>query len=156
MRPQLASSRYGTHQRAFTLMELLAVIVLMSLVAGIAVSNLGGLSQTEAMLSTSALLHDLDAKARAYARTDRPCTMRLSSERSTVDLLLTGDQSLLSQVGVPQGIGVKFAVRGGNATDVAFDRLGCSPDYELKCVGQSHTIVWSVCGLTGWRSEVSQ
>ncbi len=136
----------------FTLIELLAVIVIVSLVAGIATVGLASASESAQLHATAAECRDLDGRARLFSRSLGQVVMSLNSERNSVMLHVTDSKELLSEVTLPDGASGQIHVGTPNKT-IAFDRLGRSVDYEVQLQAGEHLIRWRVYGLTGLIGE---
>ena len=137
---------------AFTLIELLAVIVIVSLVAGIATVGLASASESAQLHAAAAEWRDLDGRARLFGRSLGPVAMSLNSERSAVMLHVTDSKELLSEVTLPDGTSGQIQTRTPNKT-IAFDRLGRSVDYDVELRTGERVIQWRVYGLTGLIGE---
>ncbi len=139
-------------QPAFTLIELLAVIVIVSLVAGIATIGLASASQSAQLHAAAAEWRDLDGRARLFGRSLGQVVMSLNSERTAVMLHVTDSKELLSEVTLPDGASGQIQTRTPNRM-IAFDRLGRSVDYEVQLQAGERVIRWRVYGLTGLIGE---
>ncbi len=137
---------------AFTLIELLAVIVIVSLVAGIATVGLASASQSAQLHAAAADWRDLDGRARLFGRSLGPVVMSLNLERTAVMLNVTDSKELLSEVTLPEGTSGQLQTRTPNKT-ISFDRLGRSVDYEVQLQVGERVIRWRVYGLTGLIGE---
>ncbi len=138
--------------RGFTLIELLAVIVIVSMIAGVTSISLASASDSAQLNATIARWRDLDARARLFARSLGPVTMRLDRQSHTVQLYCDESAELAAQLKLPHG--AKARVVAEQPTDVVnFDRLGHSADYDVDVSINERTVHWHVCGLTGWITE---
>ncbi len=137
---------------AFTLIELLAVIVIVSLVAGIATVGLASASQIAQLHAAAADWRDLDGRARLFGRSLGPVVMSLNSERNAVMLHAPDSKELLSVVTLPDGTAGQIETRTPNKM-IAFDRLGRSVDYDVELRSGERVIRWRVYGLTGLIGE---
>ncbi len=139
-------------RRAFTLIELLAVIVIVSLVAGIATVGLASASESAQLHAAAAEWRDLDGRARLFGRSLGPVVMSLNSKRDAVMLHVTDSKELLSEVTLPDGASGQIQTRTPSKM-IAFDRLGRSVDYDVELRTGEHLIRWRVYGLTGLIGE---
>ena len=138
--------------RSFTLIELLAVIVIITLTAGTVSVGLVS-ANTSAQLQTAvSQWRDLDARARTLSRTLGPIIMRLEARRSLVQLSLLGSDERLAEITLPKNVSARLATDRPTAT-IIFDRLGRSPDYDVRLTLENRVIAWHVCGLTGYIME---
>jgi len=147
----------AAHLRSgFTLIEVLAVIVLLALVAGALTVRLGAVSEASAFRATRASLRDLDARARLFARSTGAVVMRVEDEGRRV-VLRRGSGAELAAVECPQGVTVAFVTQppAAPATAVTFDRLDRAPDYGLELARAGRSDRWWVCGETGWTDAES-
>lgn len=141
-------------RRAFTLIELLAVVVILSITAGmglIALSNVHG----EARLERIGLAwRELDARSRTIARQGRSSPM-LEIESAVIQAENLGEWGLVA-IAIPDGVQAQCEVAGLRATRVLFDTRGCSPDYTLSLTSEARRKAWRVSGETGWIEAVRE
>lgn len=132
--------------RAFTLIELLAVVAIMSLVSGVLTIHLAAETDAARRRAAATAWTDLDARARLYARTGGPVVMTLNAGRTVVRLHRAGSAERLAEVDLPAP---------GRLTKpaVLFDRFGHSVDYAAEVTSGARTIRWHVLGLTGQIQE---
>lgn len=130
--------------RALTLIELLAVIVVASLVAGVATVGLAASGESARLHGAAAQWRDLDARARLLGRSLGP--VRISVDRGVVRLHVIETNELISSVALPGGISL-------DTSPIEFDRLGRSIDYRVDLHGANRAIRWRICGLTGYVIE---
>ncbi len=152
MTGRCANTRHMT-SRSFTLIELLAVIVIISLTTGIAVVSIATTSESAQLHATVARWRDLDARARIFARSLGPVTMRLKRESQALQLRQDSSGELLAQLHLPEDLGLHLTSEDPSHA-IVFDRLGHSPDYDVKLLTRNRTIHWHVCGLTGCITEL--
>ena len=131
---------------AFTLIELLAVIVVASLVAGVATVALAASGESARLHGAAAQWRDLDARARLLGRSLGPVMM--SVDRGVVRLHALATNELISSVALPGGIALDTS-----AAPIEFDRLGRSIDYRVDLHTANRAIRWRICGLTGYVTE---
>ena len=149
---KIAHPNSGGGGGGFTLIELLAVIVIVSMIAGVTTISLASASDSAQLNATIARWRDLDARARLFARSLGPVTMRLDRESRSLRLYYDGLAELLSHLTLPRGTNAQIVAQ--RPTDVVnFDRLGRSADYEVEVSISERTVHWHVCGLTGWITE---
>jgi prepilin-type N-terminal cleavage/methylation domain-containing protein len=132
--------------RGLTLIELLAVVVILSMVAGVATVGLSATSDAAGLRAALAGWQDLDARARISARSGGPVTLALDQEQNA--LVLRRGAEHLAEFQLPQGVTVHVE-SSGRPDRIEIDRHGRSIDYEVAItLGERVTRV-SVRGLTG-------
>jgi type II secretory pathway pseudopilin PulG len=136
----------------FTLVELLAVIVMISMVAGIATVGLAASSESARLHAAAAAWRDLDARARLFGRTLGPVVMTLSADRNDVRLHVQGSGELLSEVTFAGGVTGRILAEPA-VDSVAIDRLGRSVDYDVELRSGDRIMTWRVLGTTGLLKE---
>ena len=138
--------------RGFTLIEVLAVIVILSIVAGVATVGLASATDSARLAGAVSQWRDLDARARLFSRTTGPVVMNLNRDHTMVRLFVVESGELLSQVVLPPEVTGHF--RTDQPTDaIVFDRTGGSPDYEVQVKTVDSIVRWYVYGLTGLVKE---
>ena len=142
-----------TMHRAFTLIELLAVIVIISMIAGVGLISLSS-ADTEATLQRIGFeWRELDGKLRIVSQRDPASRLSLRINDNTI----TGEGATdeLSQLIImPHRVEAQLLVDDA-VESIAFDRRGCSSDYTLVLSLEQSKKQWQVFGLTGWIHEVS-
>ena len=138
--------------RGFTLIEVLAVIVILSIVAGVATVGLASATDSARLAGAISQWRDLDARARLFSRTTGPVVMNLNRDHTMVRLFVVESGELLSQVVLPPEVTGHF--RTDQPTDaIVIDRTGGSPDYEVQVKTVDSIVRWYVYGLTGLVKE---
>ena len=137
---------------AFTLIELLAVIVIVSLVAGVATMGLAATSDAARLHAAAAQWRDLDAKARLFSRSLGPVEISLGDDGEEIQLHRLQSEELLSKLSLPPGMTGRIHAPGAPPS-IVVDRLGRSIDYEVELRSQERVVAWQVCGLTGLITE---
>src|SRR5574342_484054 len=123
---------------AFTLLELLLVIVLLGGMVVVVAPHLATADDAGARLRFERELRDLDARARIEARTGGPVTIGATSDSAAVVLLRARTGERLSQVAVPAGTRVVFHERlASRPGAVRFDAAGRCDDYEVAIVTEA-------------------
>lgn len=138
---------------AFTLIELLAVIIIISLVAGVSSVGLVAGSRQANILAAASDLKNLDAHARIAALTSGTMDLTLKSELDVATLQTREGRVELARVTLPVDCRIELLIDKQPRTVVDFDALGRSADYNLEIGLEEHRIFWAVCGLTGWIVE---
>jgi type II secretory pathway pseudopilin PulG len=152
-----------------TLIELLAVIVIVATATGVLATGFGARNGDARLRETAASLRDLDARARLLAQTllrkdaaapgpasggPHAVTLTLAADGRELWVVASGGMRLAS-VEIPKGIEARLTLaRDGQQASIGFDRLGRSPDYECELRGERRALRLRVAGLTGLIREV--
>jgi prepilin-type N-terminal cleavage/methylation domain-containing protein len=137
---------------AFTLIELLAVIVIVSMVAGTATMGLAATSQWVRLHAAAARWRDLDAHGRLFSRSLGPVVMSLDEGSNEIRLLEVRSGEVLSRVSLPRGVSGRIHAPEASRS-VVFDHLGRTIDYQVELRSNDRAIGWQVHGLTGLITE---
>lgn len=136
-------------QVGMTLLELLAVLVVLSLLAAYGASGLARMHEHSDARTVAAALRDLDARGRLAAQSGRVCRLDVASD-GLLRLLLHPTDDVIAEVTLPGRAVVSLHRSSGEATTtIEFDRTGCSIDYRVVVRRGDHMETWSVSGLTG-------
>lgn len=136
--------------RAFTLVEVLAVIVIMAIIAASLAASLGGASDQAQFMQVLADLRDLDARGRMFARTSEGAAeLAIDADARRIRLSGAGSDDVVAQRSWPGGVSVTFSA-DRPVTSVIFDRAGRSIDYSVRITADSSRATLRFCGLTGW------
>jgi len=136
--------------RGLTLLEVLAVVVIVSLVSAATMVGLASANDDAAFRAARACVHDLDVKARLLARTGTPVALTTTADQFLCIVGL-GDSSVrLAHAAMPAQVAVDLTIGGENVPHVLFDRLGRSDDYAVVMRTHNRTERWMTGGLTGW------
>lgn len=148
-------------RRSFTLIELLAVIVLLSLAAGIGAGHLSNATESANQRAVLASVLDLDARARLLARRSGPVCLVLTEELDTQTAMLTGgaetdfpgwrdDQAPIARVTISPPLQLELLHESGQVLEnIDFDALGRSIDYRIVLSSPTGQSEHRVLGLTG-------
>lgn len=141
-------------RHGLTLLELLAVVALLGLVAGVGLTSLARSDQWSRLRAVEDTWCNLDALARLLARGGADSvTIRVDRSANTIDLR-DGAGETVSRRTIPNGVVVEILVDGSTGpTDTLYlDGRGCSPDYHVtvRFVDGNSTRQCRVAGLTGW------
>lgn len=135
----------------FTVIELLAVVSLLSLVMALGAVRLG-VATDEAHLSRAlADLLEMDARARLLGRSDGAVSLSLESEPKRLVLVRARGGDVLQSTVLPRDASVRLTDPGSRAplNEIRFDRAGRSCDYEVEVRLGEHQARRTVAGLTG-------
>lgn len=137
--------------RAFTLIETLAVIVLLALIGTMIGTGLVHADDSGRFSATVAMIRDTDGLARMHARTaGRAVVMRLLSDPARLQLAQYEDEPLAERA-VPKRIQVQIS-----ANNIVFDRSGRSIDYIVEISAGELRRRLEIRGLTGWITELRE
>ncbi len=155
MRDVLDAKSFRRSRSALTLIELLAVVVIISLVASVGLVSLAAGGESDRLRASASAWRDLDAHARLLAQSQGALIMELNEDRTSVMLraVTNGDQDPRSEKTIHFPDGVTGELVESNSGDawggIWFDRLGRSSSYEAILNGPADPITWRVNGLTG-------
>ncbi len=141
--------------RALTLIELLAVIVIMSLVAGLATTGLAAASDQARLRAAAADWRTLDAHARLLARSGEPVVMIVDEDAREGRLQAVKSGERLASLVLPPGVDVDVSGEPDEGP-VTFERSGRSRDYAVALLVDGRQVGWQVYGLTGYVVETSR
>lgn len=131
---------------AYTLLEVLVVVVLMGLIAAVLIPRLAGTTTKANRDRLVSELIQLDAHARLLARRGERCTLRWDPEQHSVDLL--HDRSSPKPVRVI-GLDEQFFLID-QLDAVEFDSFGRSKDYTLRVWDDQMSVELRFNGVSGW------
>ncbi|MCC6910353.1 MAG: prepilin-type N-terminal cleavage/methylation domain-containing protein [Phycisphaerales bacterium] len=139
----------------FTLVEMLAVVMLLGLVSSVAVVSLAGADETGALQSARWGFVNLDAQARLAARTDGAAVViRLldGGARAVASVTPASEGAWSASFDCPRSTLARFFERdGGQELDgIIIDRTGRSADVSVQVFSASgRSERWFIHGLTG-------
>lgn len=139
------------YRRALTLIEMLAVVVLLSLVAALGSVGLVSGNEQAQLRASLAAWQDLDATARLLAQTNGPIQMVLNEGTIAISSTHVGEG--FSSVVLPDGYTGHLVVGNHETNAITFDARGHSEDYRVEIRRLATELPgsgWEVCGLTGW------
>ena len=139
-------ARYGP--RAFTLIEVLAVVVLMGLVAAVFVPSLARASRASQIERLKADLIQMDASARQLAVQGSLVVLRMDAVGKTIRLYQRREQpQIVQSISIPE----RFTVESfGFEDSVVFDAHGQSQGYGYLILGEGTIQRIEFNGLSGW------
>jgi len=158
MNVHCSASRTIGRQLAFTLVEMLVVLVLMGLIAAAIAPNLAGTTHRTQLDQLIAELIDLDAQARVSASVHKACYFEYDDLQEQIVLRVIDEQAVdVQTINVPRFVTVELEeISEQSAPVVVFDRLGHTFDYSYTIILEEETIRLSVNGLTGWHEVVRE
>ncbi|MCI0362314.1 MAG: prepilin-type N-terminal cleavage/methylation domain-containing protein [Phycisphaerales bacterium] len=139
--------------RAFTLIETLTVLIILSLTAAICSMYLTAGSEQARVRAAAASWQDLDAMARLHARAGHAIQISLDREGHAVTLRSNESNVPLRELALPAGWRGALYVNKEPTDAIVVDRRGRSLDYRAELRpddASTDPIVWTACGLTGW------
>jgi type II secretory pathway component PulJ len=151
----------GNHHGArvgLTLLEVLAVIVLVAMIAGALAVNLAAVDESASLRQAGGTWQEMDRRARALARTSQAAAIVELEEDSTGDrmfirLRLTDSHEIISRIELPLGVNIHIEPEQSH---VMYDMAGRSIDYQVRLMREDSpaTYRWHVHGLTGFIEDV--
>jgi prepilin-type N-terminal cleavage/methylation domain-containing protein len=137
---------------AFTLIELLAVIVIVSMVASAATVGLAATSESARLHAAAARWRDLDTRGRLFSRSLGPVVMSVDESGHKIGLRRLPSGEMLSAVSLPKTVTGRIEAPNGSRS-IRFDRLGRTVDYQVELRTSNRVMGWQVNGLTGLMTE---
>ena len=139
--------------RGLTLIELLAVIVILTLVFATATVGVTGGTDAAKLREAAGLWRDLDRRARVMALDVGTVTVRLDAAAGRLDVTCGGAEPARAGALLPDGVACVLTTTTGDGV-LVYDGLGQSGDYEIRLVCGERASAWSVSGLTGFVREI--
>jgi len=158
MNDHCSASRTIDHRLAFTLVEMLVVLVLMGMIAAAIAPNLAGTTQRTQLDQLIAELIDLDAQARVASSAHMACYIEYDDFQEQIVLRVIDEQAVdVQTIDIPGFVTVELEKNSEQgAPVVVFDRLGHTSDYSYTIILEEAMIRLSVNGLTGWHEIVRE
>lgn len=147
-------NRRGTTfcKRGYTLIELMAVVVIMALAAGFLLPNVAATSDAARCRAIAAQLQDLDRKARLLARSEGRVEFKFDPQAQMFVLTATDSNQQLAALAIERGTIIVLTTEHA-AASVLFDRAGRSEDYAMVIQRESNRSAFYVAGATGLMRE---
>lgn len=149
-------------RRAFTLIEMMAVLVIIALLAMVAGLVLAGPASVARMSDVTDRIEQIDRQARDYAqRFDCPTQLTFNLTAQSITIQRTDDQSLVGRtLHVPAKYRIERIRFAGQSSDAGETLLSCSthgstPSYGLVIAGPQQRVCFLVAGLTGRFAELA-
>jgi len=136
----------------FTLIEVLAVVVLLGLTAVTLAPSLGPTRELFEARAIREQLRDLDARARLLARTSGPVALAVTHGGHRVLLLETPSGRTVEQVDLGRDRELRLYAPE-SVSSIPFTSAGCSPDYQVVLREGREKDAWKVSGESGWVIE---
>lgn len=145
------------YERAFTLIEMLAVVVLLGLISSVAVVSLVRADDAGSLQSARWGFANLNAQARLAARTEGSAIVISATDNGS---RIVANSTSLPEGGwsasfdLPRATFIRFfdgQGTGSRSLDALYvDRAGRSADATIEIVrGSKESERWELCGLTG-------
>ncbi|MBA3708096.1 MAG: prepilin-type N-terminal cleavage/methylation domain-containing protein [Planctomycetes bacterium] len=135
----------------FTLLEILAVVVLLGVISGAGLTGLAHAGRTDPIAQAIDALSDHGHMIRMSARGNAPISLELHDRGWRV-----GGRDDLSNVTVPVGVSLEWCDETGTIIDhVLIDSHGRSADATIRCRQGQRQDTWCWLGLTGELVHVS-
>ncbi len=134
--------------RAFTLMEVLAVVVLLAIGASVATVSLAGASDAAAAERAISLIRDADARARLLSARGQAVSLQVSDRTRIIVVTENGDRRTYDFADSSRLYLLDHDDH--EITSVHFDARGRSQDYTVMCQSNTGTQRVRFAGLTGW------
>jgi prepilin-type N-terminal cleavage/methylation domain-containing protein len=141
------------NRRGFTLMEVLAVVLLLTLAMGATAAGIAASSDATKLRAATAAALDLDRRARLHSRTGARVILAAEPGHIGIRQWATGEQ--LADVPLPTGIAARLTDPTGEhpLASIVFDCTGATPDYRLVLSLDNQTRSLLIAGLTGWSED---
>lgn len=133
------------------MIEVLAAVFLISLVAGVVAVRLGSTQDRSVLRATEAALKNLDLRARTLARSEGPLSLAVSRDGNTIVLSTIQGKETLRKMDLASDYRVQL-MSPGRIAAITFDQAGRSRDYEVVLSTRQQVSRWQVFGATGWIS----
>lgn len=140
--------------RAFTLIELLTVVVILSMTAGMGLVAISNVHDEATLERIGFEWRELDARSRIVARQVRSRPV-LTIEDGIIEAEGVGESALVA-IPVPDDVEAQFEVDGLADDRVSFDARGCSPDYTFSLRSAERRKAWRTSGESGWIEAVRE
>lgn len=143
--------------RGFTLLELMTVIALTAMIAGIGAVGLSSTTAAAKFDVAAAAVLEADSTARHIARRFGPTELRPTESGGAI-VITAGDDAPLRIVNLPRRVRVTFHETSGQEVteSVRFDARGRGPDYRVHVHAAGRSRAWWIAGLTGWASPAPE
>jgi len=140
-------------RRAFTIIEVLLAIALVTLAASVGAGLLLGATAAASVARAEAAVVHADRVARVLARSSGPVDVR--AEAGLLTLKYSAGEA--TRLPFPRTVQVAFInVDGRPVEEIIFGRDGRTSDYGIHITTGETTSVSRVSGLTGWRMEIEE
>lgn len=143
--------------RAFTLIELLAVLVVLGMAVSVAAVGLSSRSDESKLSDAASSIASLDAMARVRARKGSVAELRFDSSDGTISLTdrASADAPPIDRE-LPDGIALEVWERpwGAPIDHLIVDARGQSVDYQVRVSKGDESVTLRFAGLTGWHEVI--
>ncbi|MFU8828755.1 MAG: type II secretion system protein [Phycisphaerales bacterium] len=142
--------------RAFTVIELLAVVVILGLTAAVAGISLSGRSASAQLMEARSSLVSLDAAARIRANQSHTIQLLIDPEQSSLALV---DQCCAGKEFARRHLSTQITIEAWDSHTQAplrairYNARGHSTDYVVRISRENATTHIMFAGLTGWHTD---
>lgn len=149
----------GDHRntlRAFTLIELMASIALLALIASICAIGLASTGDAAATERAIAAVLDADRSARQIANESGPVRLTVTDGHTRLTLALVVEESGVQEIDLPPGILVDLLSSDAELPlqAVAYDGRGRCTDFRVRVRSGERMRALQIAGLTGWAEQL--
>jgi len=142
-------------RRALTLIELLAVVVILSMAAAIGVVSLSNVDAQARIDRFVDRWRELDDKARLTGMRGSAVVLNRGEDELTLSAR-DSEPDIIVAAAIPAHISMTFAIDGKTVDRLQFDQRGCSEDYTLAIATAVDILRWTVNGETGWIEPIRE
>lgn len=146
-----------------TLLEIGAVLVVLTLTFSIVAPSLAPLADDAALRAASSGMLDLDVRARLAARRSGALELRIenrpgegvTSIRAVSTARGTGPETLFEHA-LPRGVHALWEQGGEPVESVRFDRAGRTAPYLVTVYNSQRATAYEISGRTGWATPAEE
>lgn len=137
--------------RGVTLVEMLAVLVMLSAVGVLTLSGLGRADEQARLHRFAAQVQRLDQLARMECAQQGMVELAVDHEHNRIVLRDVDPDVVMRDFSIPTGVTLEMCNAAGKSIHtVTINRPGRSVDYSVQAKTDGHKRSWSVAGLTGF------
>lgn len=144
---------FGVSTRAFTLIELLAVLVVLGMAVSVAAVGLSSRSVEAHLSDAVSSIASLDASARVLARKGHVTELRYNDADGRLQLI---NRCCEDAISIERGLSDRITLEtwerpmGTPIESVIVDSRGQSVDYQVRVSSGKLSFALTFAGLTGW------
>lgn len=145
------------HARGLTLIELLAVLIILGLTVSVAAVGLSSRTNEAKLADATSTLASLDATARVLARKGHLVELRFDPSGLSIELVdLCCETGITVERRLPSGLTLEIweMPSGVPADRVRIDSRGQSDDYRVRISVHDQAASVMFAGLTGWHEMI--
>lgn len=148
---------HKSHNHAFTLIETLAVVMLIGLAAIVMTTMLAGSTESTRLDDAVRRFLDLDSRARLLAHQESDVVLKIQDNACVIvvdDETSQQDPDPVMEWSHGAQVQVKIeSADAGPIDSIAYDRSGRSADFDVVVFAGDLRREFSIAGLTGWVEE---